>query len=130
MKEREWCLSIYWTQGGGGVGGGSSRSFGMLATCSPLETWQHNWNFWFFQNHLTDILKSWGGDEFNIFPPKGKWGNKNNPTEKSIGGGGGALTSCKLPSIREGVTKIKCKRLGQCPRWWGWIKNTHFSGEA
>ena len=23
-------------------GGGSSRSFGMLATCSPLETWQHN----------------------------------------------------------------------------------------
>ena len=25
-----------------GGGGGSSRSFGMLATCSPLETWQHN----------------------------------------------------------------------------------------
>ena len=25
--------------------GGSSRSFGMLATCSTLETWQHNWNF-------------------------------------------------------------------------------------
>ena len=35
---------------------------------------------------------------------------------KSQLGEGGTLTSCKLPSIREGVTKIKCKRLGQCPR--------------
>ena len=40
--ERTGMVLKYLLNTRGEAGGGSSRSFGMLATCSPLETWQHN----------------------------------------------------------------------------------------
>ena len=60
-------------------------------------------------------------DEFTIFPKKEKRGNKNIKITqlKSQLGVGWALTSYKLPIIRGGITKIKCKILGQCQRGGG-----------